>query len=388
LILRAQRIAAAHGRAICLAAHNFTEEHIMQSTRVRLDRRHRASLAVFATCLLSAASTHAHTFCAGNAAAIQAALDAASDGGANDNENNTIEIAIGTYSTANNGNSEFFYNNQTTARVLDINGGYNSDCSAITENPALTILDGGGATRVFESESASGDVSLRFLTFQNGNVGTNQSGAGVEMNPSASDNGPVIFDQNIVRNNHTAYADGGFFIKLGGSGTLQFENNLVVGNSAAINVGAGAINDDGSGANIINNTFTQNTVTNMPASATGGLYFFAPNSSDTMSNNIFWGNSGFDLDTTAVLVNNDYGSDSTTPDPTSSGNVSVDPQFSSSTDFHLLPTSPLLGIGTLTPSGGLPSIDIEGHSRKSLDNKVDMGAYERGNEIFKDGFED
>ena len=67
----------------------------------------------------------------------------------------------------------------TTSRKLDINGGYNSDCSIITENPVLTILDGGGATRVFESESVSGGVSLRFLTFQNGSIGTNESGGGV-----------------------------------------------------------------------------------------------------------------------------------------------------------------------------------------------------------------
>ncbi len=360
----------------------------MQVQTRTLPRNYSLAALTGACLLIAAASTHAHTFCVRNAAAIQAALDAASDGGAHDNEDNTIQIVIGTHYTANNNNAEFIYNNQTTARILDINGGYNSDCSAITENPALTILDGGGATRVFESLSASGDVSLRFLTFQNGYVGTNQYGAGVEMNALGSDYGPVIFDQNIVRNNHTAFIGGGFSIGLGGGGTLQFENNLVVGNSATVTEGAGSIVDDGSGANIINNTFAQNTVTNMPASETGGLYFFAGNSPDAMSNNIFWGNSGFDLDTTAVLVDNDYGSDFNPPNPISAGNVSVDPQFSSSTDFHLLPTSPLLGIGTLTPAGGLPSIDIEGHSRKSLDNKVDLGAYERGDEIFKDGYED
>ena len=276
--------------------------------------------------------------------------------------------------------------------MLDINGGYNSGCSVITENPALTILDGGGATRVFESESVSGDVSLRFLTFQNGKTGTNQKGAGVQMNINSTDQGPVIFDQNIVRDNHSTYIDGGFLIAFNGSGTLQFENNLVVGNSADIDQGAGTIVDAGSGANIINNTFAQNTVTNMPVSEIGGLYFSVGTATspppDTMSNNIFWGNSGFDLATHAVLVDNDYGTDYYTPDASSIGHYHVDPQFSSSTDFHLLPTSPLLGIGTLTPTGGLPSTDIEGHSRTSLDNKVDMGAYERGDEIFKDGYED
>lgn len=108
---------------------------------------------------------------------------------------------------------------------------------------------------------------------------------------------------------------------------------------------------------------------------------------DTMSNNIFWNNSGYDLDTAAVLVDNDVSSEQSTIDPTSSGNVDVDPQFSSSTDFHLAPTSPLLNQGTLTPTGGLPTIDIEGNPREYL-NKVDMGAYQHGNEIFADGFED
>ena len=344
------------------------------------------SISALAGCLLiGAAASHAHTFCVGNETALQTALTAASDGGANENEDNTIQIVIGTYYTANNSNARFYYVNQSTARKLDINGGYNSDCSAITENPELTILDGGGATQVFESAS-EGDVSLRYLTFQNGSSGTNQDG-GVVLNIDINAVGPVIFDQNIVRNNHATNFDGGFRIGLNGSGTLQFENNLIVGNTADNNFGTGEIDDNGSGANIINNTFAQNTVTNMPASEIGGLDSFG-SGAETMSNNIFWGNSGYDLATAAVLVDNDYGSDIVSPNATSTGNVSVDPQFSSSTDFHLLPTSPLLGFGTLTPTGGLPSIDIEGHSRTSLDNKVDLGAYERGDEIFKDGYED
>jgi hypothetical protein len=365
----------------------------MRSTRVRLNRRHPARLVGVGTCLLmAAASAQAHTFCAGDSAAIQAALTAASDGGANANENNTIQIVIGTHYTSDNGNAEFYYNNQTTARKLDVNGGYNGDCSIITENPALTILDGGGATRVFESESASGNVSLRYLTFQNGSVGTNQGGGGVLMNgmPGMNGNaGPVIFDQNIVRNNQSTSSDyGGFRIYIG-SGTLQFENNLIVGNSADVDdadVGAGEIIDNGSGANIINNIFAQNS-----GVLIGGLSFiFASSNSpppDTMSNNIFWGNNGYDLVTSAVLVDNDFAQDFDMMDPSSTGNISVDPQFSSSTDFHLLPTSPLLGIGTLTPAGGLPSIDIEGHPR-SYNGHVDLGAYERGDEIFKDGYQD
>jgi hypothetical protein len=364
----------------------------MQSTQVRLNPCHPASLVGFAACLLIAAeSAQAHTFCAGDSAAIQAAFTAASDGGAHDNENNTIQIVIGTHNTADNGNAEFYYNNQTTARKLDVNGGYNSDCSIITENPALTILDGGGATRVFESESATGDVSVRYLTFQNGNVRANELGGGVLINGTGNSYGPVIFDQNIVRNNHTTYYGGGVFISVNFSSTVQFENNLIANNSADGGNGAGEIIDNGSGANVINNTLAANIVTNMPASQIGGLFFVTGSTAspppDTMTNNIFWGNSGYDLGTTAVLVRNDFSSNQETMDPTSSGNLTIDPRFSSSTDFHLPLTSPLLGQGLLTPTGGLPSIDIEGHPR-SYNGLVDMGAYERGDEIFVDGFED
>ncbi len=356
--------------------------HPTQYPQIHSTRCCPASISVLAACLLIATtSAQAHTFCAGSAAAIQAALTAASDGGANDKENNTIQIVIGTYYTADNNDAQFLYINQTTARKLDINGGYNNDCSAIIENPALTILDGSRATRVFESES-NGDVSLRYLTFQDGSTSVNNAGAGLSMNNSPSV-GPIIIEQNIIRNNQAADFGGGFAITVYGS--LQFENNLVVGNGAGSSYGAGEIGDNDGGANIINNTFAQNS-----APFIGGVSLIfgssAPAAQNTMSNNIFWGNGGYDLNTYAVLVDNDYGSDWGTPDPASIGNVYVDPQFSSSTDFHLLPTSPLLGFGTLTPTGGLPTIDIEGHPR-SYNGHVDLGAYERGDAIFGDGFE-
>jgi hypothetical protein len=51
-----------------------------------------------------------------------------------------------------------------------------------------------------------------------------------------------------------------------------------------------------------------------------------------------------------------------------------------------LPTSPLLGQGTLTPAGGLFTIDLEGHPR-TFNNTIDMGAYERGDEIYSSDFD-
>ncbi|MDR3387709.1 MAG: choice-of-anchor Q domain-containing protein [Rudaea sp.] len=363
----------------------------MQSTPRRLGLRHLSNRIGFVAGILTVVSSaHAHTYCADSAASLQAALTAASDNGPNDNEDNTIQIVTGTYNTADIGSSVFFsYSNQTTARKLDINGGYNNGCSAIIKNPELTILDGGGTTHLFESESI-GDVSVRYLTFQNGRTANTDSYGPVEINTMSTSNGPVIFDQNIVRNNRAGFCDGGFTIFVSPTSTLQFENNLIVGNAAISCDGAGLIYDEGGAANIINNTFAQNSVAYMPTSATGGLEFYVSIAAspplDTMSNNIFWANSGYDLETTAVLVNNEFSSNQDMMDPTSTGNFTADPQFSSSSDFHLLPTSPLLGQGTLTPTGGLPTIDIEGHPR-SYNGHVDMGAYERGDEIFKDGYE-
>jgi len=63
------------------------------------------------------------------------------------------------------------------------------------------------------------------------------------------------------------------------------------------------------------------------------------------------------------------------------GNIDADPLFAD-TDGRLSPESPCIDAGTNNPLGGLPSTDIEGHSR-SVDGNgdgqavADMGAYER-----------
>ena len=108
-----------------------------------------------------------------------------------------------------------------------------------------------------------------------------------------------------------------------------------------------------------------------------------------LSNNILWDNTTDDvyIVSPTIFVDNDYAATVGLPASGSFGNVNVDPQFSSTTDFHLLPTSPLLGQGNLTPSGNLPTIDIEGNPR-SYNGFVDIGAYERGDLIYVNGFDD
>jgi hypothetical protein len=87
------------------------------------------------------------------------------------------------------------------------------------------------------------------------------------------------------------------------------------------------------------------------------------------------------------FVHNDYTSITGTQAPGGGGNfIAVDPKFVSADDFHLRSTSPLLGAGTLTPAGGLPAMDIEGHAR-SFAGQVDLGAYENIDFIFANGFD-
>jgi hypothetical protein len=328
--------------------------------------------------LIVSLQTHAAiTTCVHNATELQAALTAAETS----SSTTFIDVARGTYSTG--GNSFTF--TSTGGQQLDVTGGYSSDCSTIIKNPALTILDASGARPVM-AISNGGGVSVRYLTFQNGLTSGSSSGG-----LTVSSDGGIIVDYNIIRNNIGSGLSG---INLAinsatSTANLEFSGNLVVGNSTSGRYAAGAINNDGMGNTyIVNNTIANNT----SGSAMEALAVSANTSGSeppaNLSNNIFWNNGDFDMALYGhpILTDNDYLAFTNSANASSGGNVSVDPQFSSSSDFHLLPTSPVLGAGTLTPAGGLPTIDIEGHPR-SYNSLVDMGAYERGDKIFADGYD-
>jgi len=322
-----------------------------------------------------AGQVSAHTFCAANSAQLRAALSAVSDGGAYANEDDTINIAGGTHHTDG---QEFFYSS-TSAHVLNIIGTGTPNCGFIAQKASLTILDGDDKSRVFETHSTRGAVLFQFLTIQNGHVGANESGGGLSMNAFTGDNGQPLVNLVIIRDNHAGFG-GGFLIGNGGDYGIDFGNNLVVRNSADFNAGAGEIINNGSngtGTRIISNTFTKNTVGQSPASAVGGLYLHTV-THDTLSNNIFWNNSGYDVKSDiAALVDNDYDTDFNAPAAGSSGNHHLDPQFVGPANFRLAATSPLLGIGTLNPPGGyLSGIDIDANVRV-VNGKIDLGAFER-----------
>ena len=332
-----------------------------------------------------ASATPPTTVCVHNQTELQDALTAAQGSTAE----TFILIVRGTYTLTD---TMTFYSLATNQGQLDVTGGYNDDCSANIENPALTVLDGGGAIQVMSLESWNG-ISVRWLTFQNGYSANQATSLSVETIV-----GGLIVHYNIFRNNNSASFVGTLYAFIApdnfsttSTANLDFSDNLIANNTASTNYAGGSIGNQGTGTIY----FTNNTVThNIVTANTVGLVSGVDITGDTfyVSNNILYANTAntYDLymsyNTAPVLIDNDYQNRFGAADPSSTGNVAVDPQFSSGTDFHLLPTSPLLGQGTLTPAGGLVSIDVDGNPR-SYGGAVDMGAYERGDEIFKDAFE-
>jgi hypothetical protein len=239
---------------------------------------------------------------------------------------------------------------------------------------------------------------VRYLTIQNGAVtnATNNNPGGLYVQGT----GPVVAN-NIIRGNTSQLSYSGVVITVNGASdasNIHVDNNLIVGNATwarASNVGAASVTHHGTGhIYITNNTISENTGEFLGGlSITGDLV--------TLSNNVIYLPAGadeacypglpcdfYDSSTAPVLLmNNDIGSISANIDAMSSGNVAVNPHFASSNDFHMSPPSPLLGQGLIAPAGGLPSFDIEGHAR-SYNGTVDMGAYERGDDIFAAGFDD
>lgn len=331
-----------------------------------------ACLCANAFCPVAMANT---ITCVHDSAEFQAALTAAETNG----DANLIELARGTYVTS--GQPFYFY--ATTALQLDINGGYDSDCTTIIEDPRLTVLDGGNTDTVLEIYSESAGISVRYLTLQNG------SDTGLEANTL---DGGIIIDFNIIRNNSSATYNGGLYVGTTGANAnvVRVAGNLIVGNTTAGGgfEGAGEVRNGGAGNTyVINNTIADNINT---AGGTGGLLVSSTTpGSGLLSNNIAWSNTyaGFNVEYAPILVDNDYGAIQGNIDPSSSGNVSVAPRFVGNGNYHLGANSPLLANGTLAPGGGLPTIDLEGNPR-TFNNTVDLGAYERGDEIFRDGYDD
>jgi hypothetical protein len=318
----------------------------------------------------------AEDFCINSTSDLVSALNAA----ASNNEDDVIRVVRGTYLTPG---VPFTYFGFQEDYGLELLGGYAEQCASRILDPTNTILDGQNSNQVIDISPGSttfGDLLFQGFTVQNG-YNPSFWAAGLSIGGTSGHSGSVTVEFNIFAGNQGDGGAGGLF---GGSdnGLTRIENNLIVGNSSAGGWGGGQINCNGPEFFITNNTIANNS-----GPVDGGLR--TSGSAPTwITNNIFWGNVGLDLNLgtmTPILMHNDIGTLLGTPGPGSANNVVVDPEFVDG-DYHLKVSSPVINVGWNFPAGGLPIQDLEGKPRIQ-GSVVDMGAYESP-VLFIDDFEE
>lgn len=338
---------------------------------------------------IAANATIAHEFCVGSAADLAAACAAVSNNGAYNGEDNLIDLQAGNYTKSQDAS---FYVNSSTAHALQVSGGWNADCSAQTPDPTLSVLDGAAAGTVLVIENG-GATTVSYLTIRNGRQPAGMYAAGLTLVETTG--APIAtVSHNIIENNYATVTIPVFQAQPAGiavtfSGGAYLINNLIAGNTSEGTMAAGEIYVTGNDC-VTNNTVVDNVASN--SDDIGGLFLHALDASGAfVVNNIFWGNTraGLALENDSnLLLNNDYGvlGGAGSPAAGSTANLSVGPEFVDrpNGDYHLSGKSPLLGKGDANPECGLPSRDLDGHSR-TLGGSVDIGAYQES--IFISGFD-
>ena len=267
-------------------------------------------LSVMVSVLVLAGTSWADVFDVDTAAELRTALTNAAGNG----ENDTINIAAGTYSV---GVSTFSYTPSLGPPEE------NFSLTIVGAGTGSTILDGGNTEQIMHidttglSGDANADITVTGITFWRGNdttaipgqagglwVWTSQAditvenceflentgyhGGGARAISTAAfpPSGNVTFRNNVFRDNIADNRGGGAYGSCS-SGTLTYMNNLFDGNTADFN-GGGALGNTSDGAVIyINNVFTRNTAT---IHAGGGAKSYASTGTITFTNNSFSGN--------------------------------------------------------------------------------------------------
>jgi hypothetical protein len=346
--------------------------HFLRSTDATARRVIALAVALYA--LAAAVTAHAHVFCVSTSQGLQDALDASSDGGIYNGENNTVGLVRGTYRTgAATGNQAFFFYSSNSAHSIRLEGGFAAGCLSESQNrkASLTVIDGHGATAVMKLRNVLGDVDVDSLTFTNGQSG--EPGAGLQINYLITVNASVDIQTVIVSNNHSTVDGGGLFAS-GAGFEVNVLNSLFADNSADGNYGAGFLGSYASYSQFVSCTVTRNT-TPTGAGAIGGFYF-GGSDSWLLLNNIFWANMNTGIylaGPPSTLVYNDRGALAGVTPLNILGDASINPQFvdPDGGDFHLGADSPLHGFSPDNHGG----IDLDGHATPH-GGQVDIGPYQ------------
>ena len=328
--------------------------------------------------LVLSSASFATTLCVSTTAELQDALTTAAGNG----EDDVILLQPGLYPVDAQLTYDTFENFN-----LSVSGGW-ENCVAHHNDPRYTIIDGQSAHALVKFTGApgtSGDVSVGWITFQNGvgEAGVNP----VALTTYAGWSGTLLVENNVFRNLEGRADSGYTAIQLDSDlGRLEVRNNLFAHNTTESGISPIYLIANSTEfayvGRFTNNTVTANDSGSHAVTATGGGIW-------SVANNVLWGNGGGDLKlgSYVFVTNNDIGSYCCDP-VSESGNISIDPGFvdPDGDDYRPGGSSPLAEAGWNDAPGGLTAFDLGGGLRV-IGTTVDIGAYERQDAIFRGDFD-
>jgi hypothetical protein len=128
-----------------------------------MSRSHPASKYLAVLALLTAVPAAAVDYCVGTPGQLQNALDDAETDGAD----SVIKLRSGTYNLSADVRYETLLEYIVPAGKLTLRGGYNADCSSVSQALGATTIDGGGQ-RLLRLYTRTGSVAVVGLTLRNG----------------------------------------------------------------------------------------------------------------------------------------------------------------------------------------------------------------------------
>ncbi|WP_146151712.1 choice-of-anchor Q domain-containing protein [Ahniella affigens] len=265
---------------------------------------------------------------------------------------------------------------------LTISGGWSgANCTAQTNDAALTLMDGNQQDRIFDIGVSGGSfgVTIRIsnlMLFQGRDVG---NVGGCMRIQGYQGVGANVYLERLIFAECTAGQRGGALAVITQSGHLQIKGNRFVFNTAN-SESAAYLNNVSGNTYFINNSVIGNTTLSpvWPALTTAcNLIDYC-----LVANNVFWNNvdaNGANRDASLVggqsLHNNRLDAYSGVP-TSAANNISADPGYHSFNDFDVHADSPLRNAGRSDfPFVSPPSLDLKGVARPG-GAAIDIGAQE------------